>query len=191
MDIFAGLPPDDVPLVELAQRLEVPVFTRSLRSARGETIQEIYGGWAEQLAHYDYLIILNACMPFLTLATCELAIRSVPAAGEMLAVYATRGPIWDDQFKPLYGVTPEGMNTKLNRVYYTPAHCFYGYRPAVLGTPKMTMFDKLVPITPGPEFLDVDTEADLALVQAVQCMVDGETRVGYDAYGVPFMRNAF
>lgn len=177
IDYRPALWPGDQELVDLLKRLgplSVPWIKRTERSFYGETVQDIYDPYfLHQLESYDFVILGNPCFPFVgDLWHKRLyveALKMLPGSETpVMTAFAYRQTVYDEAGKPIYGAVPGGWNTKTQPKYFTPSHWATVYAKHLVGTPGQCSrpFGVLeVPHT--AEFLDVDTEDDLALANAV------------------------
>jgi CMP-N-acetylneuraminic acid synthetase len=150
-------------LVDVARRHGVQVFARTLRSARGEDLLEVYE-WHDQLPH-DYVVKINACAPFLPVATIDAFVRQYLASpyDGLFGVVEERDYFWNAEGVL---VTPwpkdlKIMNTKRVGVTYRAAHCLYaGRRDRIADGEWMGTFQRpndpaLFPMT-ARDALDID-----------------------------------
>jgi CMP-N-acetylneuraminic acid synthetase len=117
-------------LVAVGQRHGVQVFHRSLRSAQGEDLLEVYE-WHDRL-DFDYIVKINACAPLLPVATIDAFVREYLASPRegLFGVIEEHDYFWSAE-GVLVTPWPAGlkiMNTKRVGVTYRAAHCLYAGR---------------------------------------------------------------
>lgn len=162
---LAAIPATDAPLIAIAERMDVETFLRDSRSSSGETAQDIYHDWTERLCErFDWVVVINPCMPFLRVATIGKAIEKATSAQRpFTAVYKRRGVLWNANKEKIVGRgTP---NLKTDPIYYEACRAFFGYPIGMLGRPEAYDEMELVELPPGPEFIDIDTPEDLAFAK--------------------------
>lgn len=95
-----------------------------------------YEGWRENIAERsDWYLEVNACHPFLPVASTIGAIAKTRVASHpVLGVYRFRSWVWKEDGAKVIGTQDEFLSTKLNEVFYTPAHCYYGAPSKDIGT---------------------------------------------------------
>jgi CMP-N-acetylneuraminic acid synthetase len=124
-------------LARAGERHGIPVFHRSARSARseGSPMTELYEWW-DRLP-YSYVVLLNACCPFVRVETIDRFIRAYAESSKdgAFGVVAKRNYFWDADGRLLVDRPAEGavMNTKTVGLVYEAAHVLYGSRLASIG----------------------------------------------------------
>lgn len=182
-----GIWPNDTELVALAKRHGVEVISRTDVSARGETSETV---WDPPLVsklceRFDWIVQINACRPFLPVATIVSFVDQVRLTTSdipLLAVFEHRGWVWNSHKERVVGIDEQYLNTKTSEAFYLPAHCLYAYPTKMLGTALMCANYSLVEIPYTLEHtIDVDTAEDLKMARAAYMVLygsDQETAVG-------------
>jgi hypothetical protein len=166
IDVALALCPEDVSLVDIAERHQCPVVSRTTTSRDGEIHEDIYGGLRNSLTELGYrrLVVINPCLPFLRTNTIadfvlEDTINTESLRFSRAAVLRHRGWVWNQDFRLIHGgQTP---NTKHNAEFFTLAHAMFSYPIDVLGMPGQMDFRHFAAYDPSAEFIDIDTESDL------------------------------
>lgn len=122
-------------LMDVGRRHGVQIFERSLRSALGEDLLEVYE-WHDRLPH-AYVVKINACAPLLPVSTIDAFVEhylASPYEG-LFGVIEEHDYFWNAQG---ILVTPwpkdlKIMNTKRVEVTYRAAHCLYAGRRDRIG----------------------------------------------------------
>jgi CMP-N-acetylneuraminic acid synthetase len=116
-------------LIDLAEKMGVNVFHRSLESITDEgiTLQKIYE-WYKKLP-FKYYVMVSACFPLLNVETIDKFIQhfiNSPHEG-LFAVVERRTYYWDKNGKMLND-WPAGklLDTKIVDPIYEAGHCLYG-----------------------------------------------------------------
>tara|TARA_Y100000310_G_C20687827_1_gene820235 strand:+ start:1236 stop:1934 length:699 start_codon:yes stop_codon:yes gene_type:complete len=141
------------------------VFSRSIESANSEgtPITEIYEWWDK--LPYKYVILVNACLPFLKLATIENFVDEFCAsdADGAFAVIEKQNYFWNADGEFLTPLTEDVMNTKTAGSISEAAHALYAGKLEDIGK-GVWMGDfnkpgdiKLIPIHES-EIFDIDYE---------------------------------
>jgi len=127
-------------LIEIGTKHGVNIFHRTAASANseGEEMTEIYEWW-DRLPFYDYVVLVNACAPFMKLETVEefvqfyteLADDDVGAFG----VIPKKNYFWNEEQEALVKLDPrfKVMNTKSVATTYEAAHCLYASKMSKVG----------------------------------------------------------
>lgn len=167
-------------LRELCQAYPFRIFNRSRESAESEgTPLSLIYEWWDQLRIYDspnvqdkdnplfkYVILINACCPFLSTELIDTFIRnySYSPFNGMFGVFAKKNYFWDDN-GDLITKWPKGeaiMNTKQVGITYEAAHCLYAGLMEDIGKEIwMGDFSRNNPVLfPVPEFEAFDIDYD-------------------------------
>lgn len=115
-------------LIEIAKRNNVKIYRRSIQSITDKdiTIQKIYE-WYKKLP-FKYYIMINACLPFLTIETIDDFILSYikSSCDGMFGVIERKTYYWDKRGKMLND-WPRGklLDTKIVEPVYEAGHCLY------------------------------------------------------------------
>ena len=129
-------------LKDIAIKYELNIYDRSEKSANAESsLQEIYE-WHDKLPeNFKYVILINACSPFLKTETIDNFVKKFLEIEEegMFGVIRKKNYFWN---KEGIMVTPWPkdqtiLNTKAVEVTYEAAHCLYASR---LDTIKNDLF---------------------------------------------------
>lgn len=129
-------------LKDITQKYELNIYERSYKSANAESsLQEIYE-WHDKLPKkFKYVILINACSPFLKIETIDNFINKFLEIDQegMFGVIRKKNYFWN---KNGIMVTPWPedqtiLNTKAVEVTYEAAHCLYASR---LDTIKNDLF---------------------------------------------------
>lgn len=165
MSASVALCPTDARLVALAHDAGIPIFERTVSSRNGETYEQVYKNWDKAFADFDWVIVVNPCMPFLRIETIGQAIDATRSARRPVAsIFRSRGCVWDYHHRLVIG---KGLpNTKKNPEFSVLAHAFFCYPSATLGHPAMTQYRSFSALERGMEFLDIDTMKDLTAARA-------------------------
>jgi len=172
---FVSLYDDD--LKQIAKRYNVKIYNRSYESAHSDGPIEVIWDWHKFLQElgYDYYIMINSCLPMLSLGTINKFIaefQKSPNDG-LFAVKSVRDYLWHQDGTLLYPPTsPPIMNTKVAPPYYQALHALYGGSLLDLkngkqmgdftkGSPELMAFDDKL------EFLDIDDQADWTIAESV------------------------
>lgn len=114
-------------LVDIAKKYPVNIFLRSEKSAKSEgtPMTEIYEWW--DMIPFKYVVMTNACVPFLKKETIEDFTRSYLNSDKdgMFAVIDKRNYFWDSDGHPLTKLDEAVMNTKTAAIVREAAHCLY------------------------------------------------------------------
>ncbi len=165
VDVCAFVHSMDQPLVELAQKLEVECVMRTLESRNGNCCDSIYSEWRKR--DLDWLVVINPCLPFLTVNTIKRAVNRIKKGAKLFAtVFEQRGFVWDSEGKKLFK-QDSISDSQNNPIFYTTCAAIHAYPREVLGTDEMVSDNiELLPVKPSLEFIDIDTQEDLELAQA-------------------------
>lgn len=122
-------------LIQLCSKYPLNVFTRSEQSAmsEGTPMTEIYEWW-NKIPH-KYVVLVNACAPFLKLETIEKFYFSYcnSAKDGMFGVIDKKNYFWDKNNNFLTPLTESVMNTKTADVVKEAAHCLYASKLSSIG----------------------------------------------------------
>ena len=122
-------------LVSVGHRHDVQIFHRSVRSARGEDLLEVYE-WHDRLP-YDFIVKINACAPLLPVSTIDEFVRAYLASPRdgLFGVIREQDYYWnaDGILVTPWPAQLKIMNTKRVEVTYRAAHCLYAGRRALIG----------------------------------------------------------
>ena len=126
------------PLKEIGKRAGINLFERSERSALWDGgpdahLTEMYEWWDK--IPFKYVVMVNACTPFLELATIESFISAYCESDSMgmFAVMEKMNYFWDDNYNLLTPLRDGAMNTKNVQKTYEGAHCLYASRLDTIG----------------------------------------------------------
>jgi CMP-N-acetylneuraminic acid synthetase len=120
-------------LKDIAQKYNLNIYDRSHKSANAESsLQEIYE-WHDKLPqNFKYVILINACSPFLKTETIDNFVNKFLQIAEegMFGVIKKKNYFWN---KEGVMVTPWPkdqtiLNTKAVEITYEAAHCLYASR---------------------------------------------------------------
>ena len=117
-------------LITIAKKHDVQVFLRSRESAMSEgTPMSLMYEWHDKL-DFKYVVLINACVPFLKPETIDEFIKSYLTAEEtgMFAVMEKKNYFWNENMEILTPLTEDVMNTKTVAKTYEAAHCLYASR---------------------------------------------------------------
>lgn len=117
-------------LISIAEKHNVQVFHRSKESAMSEgTPMSLMYEWHNQLP-YKYVVLINACVPFLKPETIDNFIEEYKKVKEtgMFAVIEKKNYFWNQNGEILTPLTEDVMNTKTVNKTYEAAHCLYASR---------------------------------------------------------------
>jgi len=117
-------------LITIAKKHGVQVFLRSRESAMSEgTPMSLMYEWHDKLPH-KYVVLINACVPFLKPETIDNFIEEYKKAKEtgMFAVIEKKNYFWNQNGEILTPLTEDVMNTKTVQKTYEAAHCLYASR---------------------------------------------------------------
>jgi len=120
-------------LKEIGNKVGVNVYERSERSAMwdGGPDAHLTGmyEWWDQIP-FKYVVLINACTPFLEIATIEGFIEAYCKSDSrgMFAVMEKMNYFWDENLNFLTPLRDDAMNTKNVQTTYEAAHCLYASR---------------------------------------------------------------
>ena len=122
-------------LIDLCSQYPISIFLRSEKSARSEgtPMTEMYEWWDK--IKFKYVILVNACTPFLTKETIQHFFSDYCHAKNdgMFGVIEKNNYFWDEQDNFLTPLTEAVMNTKTAKVVKEAAHCLYASRLDSIG----------------------------------------------------------
>jgi CMP-N-acetylneuraminic acid synthetase len=120
-------------LKEIGEKVGVNVFERSEHSAMWDGgpnahLTGMYEWWDK--IPFKYVVLVNACTPFLETSTIEGFIRAYCESDSrgMFAVMEKMNYFWDEGFNFLTPLRDDAMNTKNVQTTYEAAHCLYASR---------------------------------------------------------------
>ena len=122
-------------LKSIAQKYPVNIFDRSEKSANSEgtPMTEIYEWWNQ--IPFEYVILTNACCPFLTVKTIENFTKAYLESDQdgLFGVTEKKNYFWDSEENFLTPLQEDVMNTKFTPVTYEAAHCLYAAKLSKIG----------------------------------------------------------
>lgn len=120
-------------LKEIGDKVGINVFERSEHSAMWDGgpnahLTGMYEWWDK--IPFKYVVLVNACTPFLETSTIEGFIRAYCESNSrgMFAVMEKMNYFWDEDFNFLTPLRDDAMNTKNVQTTYEAAHCLYASR---------------------------------------------------------------
>ena len=120
-------------LKEIGEKVGVNVLERSEHSAMWDGgpnahLTGMYEWWDK--IPFKYVVLVNACTPFLETSTIEGFIRAYCESDSrgMFAVMEKMNYFWDEGFNFLTPLRDDAMNTKNVQTTYEAAHCLYASR---------------------------------------------------------------
>lgn len=154
----------------IARRYGVNIFPRSAESANSATDPSvIYEWWNRLPARFTHFILINPCLPLLSLDTIEaFTQRFLQSPNPLFGVVEKRNFIFMDgvminHFKHFPPPDNKIMNTLVIPPWHEAAHCLYGGRlkdiptPSYLGSFDQKDSPELFTI-PEREYFDIDHE---------------------------------
>lgn len=145
-------------LLMVAENYNLNTFERSYRSANSEnSLQEIYE-WHERLSkEYDYVVLINACLPFLKVQTINRFVKEFNESSSegMFGVIPKKQYYWDSKGNMIneWGDS-KIMNTKECSITYEAGHGLYASNIHFIKD-GFFMDDK---IPPSPDLFIMDEE---------------------------------
>lgn len=146
-----------------------------LSERKGRIWPELITPFISYFKYDDWIIDCNfICHPFLSESTIKTILATLQSLNyekcrPLTFVRSERNVVWDENKNVILG-RGQLADTKLNPLYYIPAHIAYCYRYEHLSWTEEQIAEKLVafPITLSKlEQIDIDTEDDLILANLV------------------------
>lgn len=157
-------------LKEIARKYAINIFSRSAESANNATEPSvIYEWWNLLPPQFTHFVLINPCLPLLSLDTIETFVRHfLQTPNPLFGVVEKRNFIFMDgvminHFKHFPPPDNRIMNTLVIPPWYEAGHCLYGGRLIDIPTPNyLGSFDQknspeLFTI-PEREYFDIDHE---------------------------------
>ena len=122
-------------LIELSTKYPVSIFQRSKKSAmsEGDSMTDIYEWWDK--IPYKYVVMVNACVPFLKLETIERFYFNYcnSSSDGMFGVMEKQNYFWNEHNEFITPLTKPIMNTKYAKPIKEAAHCLYASKLSSIG----------------------------------------------------------
>ena len=160
-------------LKEICEFHDMNIFDRSEKSAlsEGTPMTEIYEWWDK--LPYKYVIMVNACCPFLRAETIDNFVKSYMNSElrGMFGVIAKKNYFWNKDGCALLPLREAVMNTKTADVVYEAAHCLYAGSMSAIGEGvwmgNFTKDDPKLFTVPEEETLDIDHQWQFDMCEAL------------------------
>lgn len=164
-------------LIDTAKKYGIHIYQRSEASAKSENDTRRMYEWYEPLwEDFDYVVMFNACLPFLTVDTIRDFINTYCESNSesMFGVFPVKDYFWDDQHR-LQTAWPESqqmLNTKTVGTTYQAAHALYGSPMSAIAQGRIMgdfrkrevdLYDKLE----QAECLDIDYDWQFDMCEAL------------------------
>ena len=161
-------------LIDIAEKNNVNYYKRSEKSANSEgtPLTEIYEWWDK--LPYEYVILINACCPFLSVETIDNFCKSYLQSNSdgMFGVIEKKNYFWTSEGDFLTPLKEGIMNTKTADPVLEAAHCLYAGKMSKIGQ-QIWMGDftkkgdiELVSV-PEEECFDIDHEWQFKLAESM------------------------
>jgi len=170
-------------LKKIGDKVGINVFERSEHSAMWDGgpdahLTGMYEWWDK--IPFKYVVMVNACTPFLEISTIEGFIRAYCESDSrgMFAVMEKMNYFWDEDFQFLTPLRDAAMNTKNVQKTYEAAHCLYASKLSSIDDGIwMGDFNKkgdieLYPVSES-ECFDVDYEWQFRAYEAMYRSLNG------------------
>lgn len=114
-------------LKNIANKYNINIFNRSEQSSKTEnSLQELFE-WHDKL-NYKYVIVINPCLPFLTISTIDNFVRTYLENdyGGLFGVTKIKDYFWDKNGNMITDIGKDRcLNTKMVDHCFKAGHCLY------------------------------------------------------------------
>ncbi len=175
-DFFMAICPEDKKLWKMASNSSIPIISRSKKSVTGlRKLSELLECLESFKDKYKYVMVVNGCLPFLTVDTIIKAgnyFKNSITSKSMISVIKRQNWYWNENSKIINKKNPKDMATQNTPPVYETVHTFHTAPiKRLLNHDKFWMMKPndpaLFEINNAKECLDIDTEEDFKMCQAL------------------------
>lgn len=175
-EIVMAICPEDKELWKMASKSNVPVIQRDKNSVTGlKKISELLSFLKKYEKKYNYVMIVNGCLPFLKVETIIKAgefFNNHPFSESMISAVKRHNWYWNDRGQIINEKDPKEMATQLTPPIYETIHTFH--TAPIKRILKENVYWKMRPNDPSLfeiddpiECLDIDTEIDFKICETL------------------------